>query len=528
MEEEGISYYFSHENGKHTLVLADATNAYSPCLHQDEVRYQVSGAGEKAEESMIKTLEIKNEIRVGKYSLNDYNFETPSTKLLVEMEGKHNQGPVKKGVYDYPGRYAKRAEGEGYATVHIQEEEARVTSITGSSDVKSFASGYSFTLVDYFRNEMNNKKYLLTAVDHVAEQQGLCSSCGDDSYTNSFTCIPLDTIFRPLRLTPKPVVEGVQTAFVVGPAGEEIYTDDHGRIKVQFHWDRLGKVNENSSCWMRVGQIWAGPGWGAMYIPRVGHEVIVDFLEGDPDRPIVIGSVYHGTNQPPYQLPAEKTKTTIKSSSSKGGGGFNEIRFEDKKDSEQLFVHAQKNFDLQVKNDRFETIGNDRHLHVTKNKMEHVENNRHEKVVNDHLEEIGKDRHLSVKGKEAKKVTQTLSLTVEGDVAEVFKANHSEQTTTDYYLKATNIVIEATTNVTVKVGQSYIAIEASGIKIGTTGQIVLEATNTVGIKGTAGVTVESPAQATLKSANTTVKGDAMVTVDGGAMTKVKGGMVMIN
>jgi len=274
-------------------------------------------------------------------------------------------------------------------------------------------------------------------------------------------------------------------------------------------------MNEKSSCWIRVAQSLAGMGWGAIHIPRTGQEVIVDFLEGDPDRPIVIGSVYHATNEPPYELPAEKTKSTLKTLSSPGGGGFNEIRFEDKKGEEQIFIHAEKNQDIRVKNDCFEWIGNNRNLVVKTDQKEHVENNRFDKVDADHMEEIGKDRHLKVKGKEAKAVDDSHSFTVKGDVIEVFKANHSEQVTNDYYLKGDNIVIEAMTNVTIKVGQSYIAIEASGIKIGTTGQIMLEATNTVDVKGTAGVTVESPAQATLKSANTTVKGDAMATIQGG-------------
>ena len=316
------------------------------------------------------------------------------------------------------------------------------------------------------------------------------------------------------------MIKGTQTAIVAGRKGEEIHTDEHGRIKVQFHWDRESKGDENSSCWIRVGQLWADRGWGAVYIPRVGQEVIVGFLEGDPDRPIIIGCVYHGTNRPPYKLPGEKTKSTVKSGSSPGGGGFNEIRFEDKKGEEQLFLHAEKNQDIRVKNDCFEWIGNDRHLIVKNDQKEQVENNRQEAIGADHNEEIGKDRHLKVKGKEAKAVDGSHSFTVKGDVVEVFKANHSEQVTNDYYLKGDNVVIEGMSNVTIKVGQSFIAIESPGIRIGTNGQIVLEAKSTISAKGTAGVTIESPAQAEIKSAKTTVKGDAM--------TIIQGGLVKIN
>jgi len=482
MEEEGISYYFSHENGKHTLVLADANNAYSPCPHHEKVRYQHSTVGRgNLEEDMIKTLELRNEIRVGKYSLNDYNFETPATNLLVEMESTQNLGPGEKEVYDYPGLYDKRAGGDSLARVRIQEQEARIASITGASDVRSFASGYSFTLEDYFREEMNNKKYLLIAVNHSAQQQGFGSGDGGvNSYTNAFTCIPFDTPFSPPRLTPKPVVEGVQTAIVVGPAGEEIHTDKFGRVKVQFHWDRESKANENSSCWMRVGQVWAGNCWGAMHIPRIGQEVIVDFLEGDPDRPIIIGSVYHGTNMPPYPLPDEKTKTTIKSNSSKGGGGFNELRFEDKKGSEQIFIHGEKDFDLRVKNDRKEYIGNERHLTVETDQFALVKKSKNQIVKEDYLENVGGDYNTAVGGDRVAKITGGDNLTC-GDFMLKAKSTNVDSGS-NIYLQATNnigmngdsaihvkggfrVIIEAGAQISLKAGGSFIDIGASGISI---------------------------------------------------------------
>jgi type VI secretion system secreted protein VgrG len=265
-----------------------------------------------------------------------------------------------------------------------------------------------------------------------------------------------------------------------------------------------------------------------MQIPRIGQEVIVEFLEGDPDRPIITGRVYNAVAMPPYGLPAEMTKSTVKSNSSKGGNGFNEIRFEDKKGSEQVFIHGEKDLDIRIKNDAFENIGNDRHLVVTQNRFEHVVNNRNETVDNNHKEQIGNDRNLNVVGKEAKAVGGSLSLTVTGDVIEVFKGNHSEQVTSDYYLKADNIVIEGMTNVTIKVGQSYIAIESGGISIGTTGTISLQdsqglsiqSSATISLQDSAGLTVKSGAQIQVDAPQTTVKGDAMLTL--------KGGMVMIN
>jgi type VI secretion system secreted protein VgrG len=255
----------------------------------------------------------------------------------------------------------------------MQEQEASITTVTGSSVCRAFTSGYRFDLQDYYRDDMNNKPYVLTSLDHGAtEPVGASGQGSEASYTNSFVCIPFEVPYRPSRLTPKPVVQGTQTAIVVGPAGEEIYTDEHGRVKVQFHWDREGKKDEKSSCWIRVSQLWAGAGWGAMYIPRIGHEVIVDFLEGDPDRPIITGRVYHGINMSPYGLPAEKTKSTIKSDSSLGGGGSNELRFEDKKGSEEVFLHGQKDWTIAIENDKNQTVGHDETLSVGNNRTKTV------------------------------------------------------------------------------------------------------------------------------------------------------------
>ena len=260
-----------------------------------------------------------------------------------------------------------------------------------------------------------------------------------------------------------------------------------------------------------------GKKWGAIFIPRIGQEVVVSFVDGDLDRPLITGCVYNAETMPPYDLPANKTQSGLKTRSSPKGDtkSFNELRFEDKKGDEQIFIHAEKNMDIRVKKDRFETIKNNRHLHVEKDKREKVDNNRSEIIGKDHMEEIGKDRHLKVSGKEAVHISGSKSLTVGSHVTEVFKKGHSEETTEDYYLKADNIVIEGMTNVTVKVGQSYIAIEASGIKLGTMGAIELEATGEVKIKGTSGVKVESPATAEVTSTMTTINGDATLTVSGG-------------
>jgi type VI secretion system secreted protein VgrG len=324
-------------------------------------------------------------------------------------------------------------------------------------------------------------------------------------FSSTFTAIPADEPFRSPRITPKPIIQGPQTAIVVGKKGEEIDTDEFGRVRVQFHWDRYGKVDENSSCWVRVSQAAAGKSWGAVSIPRIGQEVIVEFLEGDPDQPIITGRVYNAKATVPYPLPAHKTITTFKSSTSKGGAGFNEVRFEDEKGEEQIFIYGEKNQDIRIKNDCFEWIGNNRHLVVKKDQLESVENNRHEKVKNDHCEEIGKDRNLMVKGKEAKEVTGSHSFKVTGAVIEEFGDNHSEAVSKDYYLKADNLVIEGATNVTLKVGGTSIALGADGIAIKTDGTVKIECNATLDLKSNAPMTVQSS-----------------------AITTVKGSMVMIN
>ncbi|RJR20275.1 MAG: type VI secretion system tip protein VgrG [Nitrospiraceae bacterium] len=426
LEEEGIYYFFRHEDKKHVLVISDVPDEHKACPGQETARYQIS-AGGQLEEDMLTSLDIAQEIRVGKYTLKDFNFETPSTDLKVEVPSQQAVGPGEREVYDYPGGYGKRAEGDRLANIRMQEEEAAVTTINGSSNCRAFTSGFKFDLKDYYRDDMNNKSFVLTSIYHEAvqayvsgeEEQGL-------SYGNNFSCIPFEIPFRPRRRTPRPVVEGIQTAIVVGPKGEEIYPDEHARVKVQFHWDREGKNDENSSCWIRVSQLWAGAGWGAMYIPRIGHEVVVDFIEGDPDRPLITGRVYHGSNKPPYSLPGEKTKSTIKSDSSLGGGGSNEFRFEDKKGSEEIFLHGQKDWTIAIENDKNQTVGHDETLSVGNNRTKSVGVDQSEtigsnKTINvgaNHNETIGANKTMNIGANHTETIAANMSLTVGSNQAE--------------------------------------------------------------------------------------------------------------
>ncbi len=391
LEQEGIFYFFEHEDGRHVLVLADSADVHQDCPHQDRVRCQLTGETTLETEDVIKNIGWGEEIRFGKYTIKDFNFLMPLTDLRWEVPTSITVGQGERELYDYPGEYLTVSEGERYANLRMQAEEAQITVLSGTSNCRAFISGFRFTLAEYHRDDMNDRPYVLTALNHAASEP-ISGSGGDTeaSYTNTFVCIPHSIPFRPPLLTPKPVIVGVQTALVTGPEGEEIYTDEHARVKVQFHWDREGQYDENTTCFIRVGQIWAGMGWGAVWLPRIGQEVIVSFIEGDPDRPIIIGSVYNGTHTPPYTLPDEKTKSTIKSESSIGGGGFNEIRFEDKKGEEEVFIHAQKDHNIVVGNNRSATVG-----------------------ANDSVG-VGGDRSLNVSGNETIEVTGSCTRTIHG------------------------------------------------------------------------------------------------------------------
>ncbi len=537
LEEEGIYYFFEHEDGKHTMIIADSPQENKTLSKQTTVEYQLS-AGGWADQDVITALERSQEIRPAKYALNDFNFEIPNTDLSVNVPSKLKLGPGDREIYDYPGLYTKKAAGSGRVDIRMEEEEAQITKIDGMSTCRAFASGYRFTLTHFFRNDMNNKEYVLTSVEHEASQPWTKEA--ELSYSNRFVCIPYDIPFRPARQTPKPFVQGSQTAIVVGPSGEEIYVDEHGRVKVQFHWDREGARDENSSCWIRVSQLWAGGGWGAMWIPRIGHEVIVDFLEGDPDRPIITGRVYHGTNKPPYPLPAEKTKSTIKSDSSQGGGGFNELRFEDKKGQEEIFLHGQKNWTIAILNDKNQTVGHDETLAVGRNRTKtvgvdqsetiganktiivganHTEtiganetimvgSNKTETVTLNTAETIGIAKELTIGGLYQVSVGAAMNETVGASKTEEVGAvkavvvganmsedvggsrtvsvgkNYSETVTENHSLQAKKVTITAEDQITLKTGSAMIVMKKSGditiegknINIKGSGNIVMKAT----------------------------------------------------
>jgi len=353
MEQNGIFYFFTHTDSKHTLVIADASSTHQPVPGQATARFHSTESG-SSDDDVVSSWQLMHEFRAGKYTLTDYNFETPSTSLAVSEPTTVKMGDNDKyELYDFPGAYGKKADGDALARIRMQEQEARTSVGSGSGNCRAFAAGQRFTLSEHPQSA-NNGQYVLTVVSHSASNGSFISGSEGASphYWNTFACIPFATPFRPDRVTPRPVAHGLQSAVVVGSSGEEIWIDKYGRVKVQFFWDRVGKDNEQSSCWVRVAQPWAGKNYGFVAWPRIGQEVLMAFESGDPDRPVIVGSVYNAEQMPPYALPANQTQTGVKTHSSKGGGSdnYNELRFEDKKGSEEVHVQAEKDLSTVVKN----------------------------------------------------------------------------------------------------------------------------------------------------------------------------------
>jgi type VI secretion system secreted protein VgrG len=469
MEQYGIFYYFEHQDGKHTMVLADSGSTHQPCPGQPTAHY-VAGGAVKEVEDVIAGWQMEQELRTGKYTHTDYNFETPSTNLLSDSPTLVKVGPNSSfEIYDYPGEYLKTDDGKTLAKIRMQEEEAGHLVATGSSDCRAFISGYKFKLQDHYIDNMN-QSYVLTEVQHNASAGGSYSS-GDSAgehYSNHFTCIPDSVDFRPARITPKPFVQGPQTAVVVGPSGEEIYVYEYGRVKVHFYWDRQGQKDENDSCWIRTSQPWAGAGWGAMWIPRMGQEVIVEFLEGDPDRPLITGRVYNAEQVVPYKLPDHHTVSTFQSRSSKGGAAanYNEIRFEDKKGSEQVFMNAEKDMDQRVENDSREYVGNNRHLIVHKEQHELVEADKHGHIKGAKKEAIDGNSSLTVKGDVKHKVGGNMSLQVGKSVDEKIGNEWVREVVKAIHIKSgMTLILEAGAQLSLKGPGGFVDIGPTGVTI---------------------------------------------------------------
>jgi type VI secretion system secreted protein VgrG len=486
MEEEGIFYYFEHTETEHRLIIANTPQSHRECPGRSELQFHLVNDPNEWMPSVL-SWSVAHQLRTGKVTLWDHNFQLPTSNLNAEQLSRFNIGGNQNlELYDYQGEYAKRFDGidrsggdqasqlqkvfqdrQRVAELRQQEIDVAYKNIKGSSDCSSLTAGYRFKLSDHPTAE-NNNFHVLVSVQIEAVQSPSYVSDEDvsHSYMASFSCLPHGTghaPFRPIRKTSKPEIIGGQTAKVVGPAGEEIYTDKFGRVKVQFNWDRDGQYDSDSSCWIRVSQSWAGNKWGTMFIPRIGMEVIVNFLEGDPDQPIIAGCVYNPESMPPYALPDEKTKMTIKSDSSTGGNGFNEFRFEDKKGSEQIFIHGEKDLDVRIKNNSREYIGNDQHLIVKRDRRKLITRDEHQIIKRDLVEEIERDYHRHVEGKIAFKTDGSMSHDI-GSKTEKVGGNYSIDAGS-YNVKAKTIVLEAETGLTVKVGGNYVTVNSAGVQI---------------------------------------------------------------
>lgn len=459
LEEEGIAYYFQHDTSKHTLVLVDDSNSWGTCPGLTSARF-VGGEPKYDADDMVLDCMLDQSVTSDEYKADDYNFTIPSTQLLATASGSETA----RSIYDYPGIYATQSDGEKIVSRRLAMLQTEAKILRGSTQCRSFHAGSKFTLANHFRSDLNAGYVLRNLSIHGTQ----------DVYRNSFAAFPAGTIFRPPIKTPRPAIAGTQTATVVGKSGEEIWTDAYGRVVVQFHWDQLGQSDEKSSCWVRVAQGWAGNLWGSIFIPRIGQEVVVSFLEGNPDRPLITGCVYNAQQQVPYTLPDEQTKSTIKTNSSTGGSGFNEIRLEDKAGSEELFMQAQKDMTVMVLNNETFTVKGTRTLDVT-----------------------GNETHTN-------------------------KADYSSTVSGNFTLKVDgNLTIEAGGSVSIKSGTDFKNTAGTSL----TNKSGTDLTNDAGTSLTNKAATDMTNDAGVSLTN---KAAASQTVDGGGMLTVKGGMVKIN
>lgn len=455
METEGIFYFFKHEKGNHKLIMADRPSAFQPSKHQETVKIQhAAGRAARREEDMVTRWEFHSAFRSGKYTHRDYTFLKPDNPLHNEMPArKKKEGAARYEIYDYPGEYEEHKDGDDWAKLRMEEEEVQNECCHAESDVRALSAGNKFSFTDHDRRDQN-KSYYITEVRHRASEgsQFAGDRRGPAEYKNSFTCIDVNQQYRPERKTQKHVMRGLQTATVVGQKGEEIYTDEHGRVRVQFHWDRLGKKDPDSSCWMRVSQDWAGKGFGAVYLPRVGQEVLVDFLEGDPDRPIVVGRVYNASQTHPWELPKNKNWSGVRTRSTKQGGAenYNEIRFDDTKGAEVFAMHAERDMKISV----------ERHLQVQ------VDKNCHEAILGERRQSVEKDNSITIQGSHSEKVQGTHSTKVGGSVEIDADGNILIKAGGNITLKAGGfITLDAGSGINMKGGGGRISASAMGVTI---------------------------------------------------------------
>lgn len=494
MESEGIFYFFDHSASTHTLVLADDSSAYLSMPGLDTVQASSSGRSWETADAMLEN-QIEQQVVVGQFKSDDYNFETPTTDLLATASGSDTS----RSVYDYPGEYTTASDGETVTSLRLDALQAPEKLLKGTSMCRAFHAGAKFTLANHYRSDAN-ASYVLTSLSQSGDQ---------DQYSNSFEAFSSDTVFHPPCVTPKPKIIGSQTALVVGKSGEEIWTDQYGRITVKFYWDQSSASDETSSCWIRVAQGWAGKAWGSIFVPRIGQEVVVSFLDGNPDRPLVTGCVFNATQTVPYTLPDEQTKSTVKTNSSKGGSGFNELRFEDKAGSEEIFIQAQKDMNVTVLNNLTTTVTNARSTTVSQKDDSLVvdQGNRSIKV------NTGNETH-TVQGKR--------DLTITGNETHTNSADFTQNVSGNFTLKVSgNLSIQVSGSVSIQSGTSFDNNAGTAL----TNKAGTSLTNQAGTSLTnkAGTSMDNEAQVSITS-----KANASHDVESSGILTLKGSLVKIN
>jgi type VI secretion system secreted protein VgrG len=517
----GIYYYFRHEANQHVLVLADAASAHATVPDYATVEFHPDGTPTEGGDEVLHRWEVAHQWRSGAYASNDFDFERPKADLTAQLQvnAKHKKGDLE--IFDYPAEYLQQADVESYVKARLQNVQSDVEVANGAGDVRGVGAGNLFTLTG-FPNGNQNKRYLILTASYDALNSS--HDTGDSASTQyfhfAFSAIDSTVPYAPPLSSFRPRVEGPQTAIVVGEAGDEITTDNYGRVKVQFHWDREGKNDENSSCWVRVAQLWAGSGWGGIHIPRIGQEVIVDFLDGDPDRPIITGRVYNADNMPPYTLPDNKTQSGIKSRSSKGGApsNFNELRFEDKKGSELVNVQAEKDLASLVKHDETRSVGNDRTTDIEHDETITVGNNRTESVTKDEQISIGQNRTESVGKAESVSIGTTRGLTVGTD--ETIQVGGKR---TDSVAKDESVTVGGGQTISVGKAQSLDVGTDQTVSVGGAMKLTVSKDQTVSVGGALTVSVSKGETRQISQKLSVSAGDSVTITSGSASVTMKSG-----
>jgi type VI secretion system secreted protein VgrG len=503
LEQEGIYYFFTHTASTHTMVLADALGAHARTPAFEKIPYAPPLQQGKRQAASIEAWSLLRSVHATKVQLTDYDPLNPKTSLLATEEignADDCHGISGIDVFDYPGTHALAASGKHYAQVLAEARNVQRSRYEGSSNACGMAVGALFEMQDFPRRAWNQEYLVIATRIQLAESDYASGDAGGEPFRCELEAIESRLPFRSLPEALKPSIVGLQTAVVAGDTAEDIVVDKYGRIQVTFHWNKPDKPNAHPSCPVRVASPWAGKNWGAVSIPRVGQEVVVSFIEGDPDRPLVIGSVYNADNMPPYSLPDNKTQSGIKSRSHQGGGSddFNEIRFEDKKGSEELFLHAQKDMREEVENDHFVEITHDETVTVKHDQTVTIQHDQTESVQHDRKISVGNDDKLDVSQNATTTVGQTFKLDAGTEIQLVAGAS--------------SIVMKSSGD-----------IEIKGVNIKITGDMSVKVEGQVEVGVKAGATMDVGAGASLK-----VHSDAMLELSGGAMTSVKGPMLTLS